>query len=378
MSQNDVKKPLSGVELKETVKKRKNKKIIITVCVALAVIAVCAAVGLIIWQIVRIKPTKRTDEQAKVVGNVGGYDIYFDEFSYLVGIHKANYEFLVEKNGSDGMQSESEYVTEHLQEDIKKNYAVLTLCEKYGIDTDSRSIKKQVNEKIKEIIENDFEGDKKKYASWLEENNLSDAYYRLVHRVNILEEELLNYLVENGVEIKYSLENYRDFIEYVDKSDDFIRTTHVFYPKYYKYKTINADEIRAEVTQIAESLKNTKENDRLTAINKYIGNCPYLVEGYTMETLDGVYFADGMMGDEYESVAKSLGIYETSDVLETEDGFYVIMRLPKDHDYIETNGESLLSNYQYAKLLVMQNEVLSEMKFDCDNLSSLIDDLLKK
>lgn len=379
MSQRDEKAALSSEQLKAIVRKRKKKKIILVIIIAAAVLIVAAAIGVIIWQILRVKPIARTDEQEKVVCHVGKYDVYYDELSYLVQIHRSDYIYRQSNSTDGGLADMQTYVTGEVYEDIKKNYAVLALCEKYGIETDSRSLKSEVNDKIKDIIDGDFDGDKKKYKKWLEENGLSDAYYRLVTKVNLLEEKLLDALVQNKSEIKYSLENYKDFISYAKESDDIMRTTHIYYPKYYKYKNVNVSETRRQVEAIAASFKSIEsDSERYDAFNDYIGRCPYMVEGYTMETLDGVYFTYGMMGEEYEDISRSLSEYDTSDVIETDDGFYIIMRLPKDSAYIEKNGDLLLSSYQQARLLVLEADMADSMEITGADIAALVGSVLEK
>ena len=395
MSENNKNKPMSREELKEIVKKRKKKKIIIVAFIIVAVIVAAALVGLLIWQIARVKPIKRTDEQAQVVGKVGDYDIYYDEFSYLVSIHKADIEDKYGKVNWDGNSDFAnkcrEYVMEDVLEDIEKNYLVLTLCEQNGIDINSREINREVNERIKAVIKDSFGGKKSEYKDWLEEHGLSDAYYRLVWKVNLLEEDLLYKLVEDGDYIEYSIRNMPDFVEYAKESDDFMCTTHVYYPKW--YTAYDRDENGNLVTYRENVAEKTSElardaalelskiedaKDRYNAINEYIGNCAYYVEDITMANTDAVYFTRGLMGDEYESAVAGLETYGTSDVVETEDGYYVIMRLPKDESYIDRYAEDLLNKYQVAKLLLLENQLAKALEFKCDDIAALISGELTK
>ena len=389
MSEKNKNKPISREELKEIVKKRKKKKIFLVTCITVATIVVAALIGLLIWQIARVKPIKRTDELAEVVGKVGNYDIYYDEFSYLVSIHKADVEYKYGKvnwgGDSDFANKCREYVVENVLEDIEKNYTVLTLCEQNGIDIDSKEINREVNEQIKSVIKNDFGGKKAAYKDWLEENGLSDAYYRLVWKVNLLEEKLLSKLIEDGRDIPYSAKNYPDFVEYAKESDDFMCTTHVYYPKWYTAydydengKVISYLENVSEnavslADNAAKSLSEISDNEqRYEEIRKHIKSCQYLVEGITMTNTDAVYFTYGLMGEEYESAVAALGEYGTSGVVETEDGYFVIMRLPKDEDYIDNHAEDLLNKYQIGKLLLLEDKIAKELEFECSDILSLV------
>ena len=389
MSENNKNNPISREELKEIVKKRKKKKIIIVTCIAVAAIIAATLIGLLIWQLVRVKPIKRTAAQAQVVGKVGDYDVYYDEFSYLVSIHKANIEYkygTVKWDGdSDFANKCKEFVMQDVLEDIEKNYIVLMLCEQNGIDSDSKEIDREVNAQIKTIIKEDFGGKRAEYKKWLAENNLSDAYYRLVWKVSILEEKLLSKLIEDGDYIEYSAKNIPDFVEYAKENDDFMCSTHVYYPKWYKdYKRDENGKVVSYLANVSEKTSSLAEetakalseiagdSQKYEAMNSFIGSCAYYVEDITMANTDAVYFTYGLMGEEYESAVAALGEYDTSGVVETQDGYFVIMRLPKDEDYIDKNAEDLLGKYQIAKLLLLENQLAKELEFECGDIQALV------
>ena len=77
-----------------------------------------------------------------------------------------------------------------------------------------------------------------------------------------------------------------------------------------------------------------------------IGEAPF-VPGISM-TSDGIYFTYGQMGKAYESAAFELDIYGVSGVIETEDGYYVIMRLEPELETVRKKAGELLTQYQYA------------------------------
>ena len=378
-------KKLTKSELKDLVKRKKKKKIILVSCISAGVILLALILGLIIWQVTRIKPVKRTDEQGIVVGKIGEYEIYNDEFSYLLDIYKKNIEYKYGKiDWSDGSEFTKKCLDE-LEEDIidgmMTNYAVFEVCKDYGIDADSREINKLVNEKIKEIIDDEngeFKGDKGKYVEYSRKGNESDAYIRIIAKAAVLEEKIIEKLRESG-EIEYVLEkNLPEFITHAKESDTFVRTTHVFYPKF-DVKGVDIEEVRAEASEIAANLKSISDDeDRYDAINKAISKCPYNTPGYTMANKDGIYFTEGMMGEVYESTARALDEYGTSDAIETDEGFYVIMRLPLDTDYVGKNAETLLENYSWAKLALLERDAKAELLSVCDDFSGLIYERLTK
>ena len=60
---------------------------------------------------------------------------------------------------------------------------------------------------------------------------------------------------------------------------------------------------------------------------------------------DGLYINHLDMPAEYENAAFNLSLNESSAALETDSGFYVLKRLPKDAEYIENNYQTLKSGY---------------------------------
>jgi hypothetical protein len=62
---------------------------------------------------------------------------------------------------------------------------------------------------------------------------------------------------------------------------------------------------------------------------------------YTMTTRHGRYFAryTSDYGDEYELAAFELGVGSLSDVIKTPEGYYIILRLELEEDYLKENYE---------------------------------------
>ena len=125
-------------------------------------------------------------------------------------------------------------------------------------------------------------------------------------------------------------------------------------------------------------VKAAKSDSETAEIFKSLVGHKYLVDGITMETTEPIYFWEGLMGKEYEGAAKGLKEYQISDVVETADGYYIIMAMPKDTDYIKANADTLLSRYQGAKLLSLENEMAQKLSFKCSDISALISKELAK
>ena len=70
------------------------------------------------------------------------------------------------------------------------------------------------------------------------------------------------------------------------------------------------------------------------------------------------------MHPDYESVAFSLDVYEVSDVLELEEGCYVIMRVEKDREDVAPNAYQLIDQYRYAVVKGLVDAQREEISFE--------------
>ena len=334
------------------------KKIIAASIVGVVVIA--AVILTLVLAFNWIRPIESTEEEARVVGTVGNFEVRYEELRYITLLHKASLDAELGKYDELDESGKAEYeriLEERVMADIKNNYVILSLCEKYGIDTDSNAARSYVNDGIKSVVKKDFKGSVDKYKEFLKENDLTDSVLRLLFKVEFLEGELLDYVAKSNMGIEYGEQNLPEFIEYVMDSEYWIRTVHIYYPR----KLPNPDEYYTEeyiagydANAMAQAARDRvvtsswKDEDRMNAMYSEIGVAP-MVEGIST-TGNGSYFTYGQMGDEYETAAFALNEYGVSDVIETEDGYFVIMRLPKEEEDVKAQVETLLSYYRYAVL----------------------------
>ena len=336
------------------------KKIIAASVVGVVVVAaiILAVVLAFNW----IRPIESTEEEARVVGTVGGFEVRYEELRYITLLHRASLDSEMGKYDELDAEGKAEYeriLEERVMADVENNYVILSLCEKYGINADSNAAKSYVNDSIKNVVKTDFGGSVDKYKEWLKKNNITDSVLRLLFKVEYLEGELLQYVAENNMGIEYDEQSLPEFIEYVMDSEDWARTVHVYYPHQWDavedYNGFErAKEAALNVAQIWQ------EGARRDAMYSEIGRAP-MIQGIST-TGNGSYFTYGQMGDKYEAAAFALDEYEVSDVIETEDGYFVIMRLPKEEDDVKAQVETLLSYYRYAVLkeqMDAEKEVLS-------------------
>jgi hypothetical protein len=412
-----MKKNLPATEGQIEKKKWWTKKKIIIVSV-IGALLLAAIIGIVAILSTSVFPVRSTKEEAKVVGTVGGYEVKYEEIRFLTLLHRDGLDAELGKYDTLDANGKKQYETllkERVAEDIKKNYVILSLCNKYGIKTDSISLRNEVNNEMKEYVKTYFDGNMSKYKEWLSENGVTDSVIRFNFKTELLEAQLLDHFVENRIDIAYDESNASEFIDYITGSEDWARSKHVFYPAQHPYTTEEARE--AFVSQLAKGalsdeeytdMKKAWRNElkkqadeynargaksfaeetakhlsmvsedemRYSELKKKIGLAPY-VEGFSIDSsVAGIYFTHGQMGEWYEEAAFSLDLYKTSEAISGEDGYYVIMRLPMERADVTKQFDKLLSYYQYAALkkhIDAESKNLSFVGNDYYNSISLIE-----
>ena len=192
-----------------------------------------------------------------------------------------------------------------------------------------------------------------------------------MYKVDYLESQLLEHFIENKIGIEYDEYSLGAFAEHIMESEDWAKAIYAYYPK--TSVTAEHNGISYTVWDAERSLPTAKDaamalaaisndGERFDYMTKsVIGRAP-LVQGYSI-TGTGVYFTIGQMGEEFESAAFDLDIYGTSDVIEFEDGYYVVMRLPLDEEEVKKQALELLSHYRYGALKKSEDKKEAEIRF---------------
>ena len=302
-------------------------------------------------------------DDLRVVGTVGGYDVLYDEYRYVVLSCKS---ILSDEYGEE-VWSDPDAAAELLptleamvEERITANYAVLLLCDANGY-TDALSDKdavKFVNETVDEAIYMharaaglDVEVKKKgldkvvyKYgkgaldkAKELYRKSLADYYItERVMRLTLGVEHAFSKLSEILTYTKGEIIHKSEDIEAFMRSDEFICTRHVFIEKSDKVDREAAKKLAEEAYgkyldgASFDSLIGSKYNSDMTM--------PY----------KGYYFTYGEMDEAYEEAAFDLEVGEVSEVVETDTGFFIIQRYSKDEAYMVENLETFANQIVYS------------------------------
>ena len=288
-------------------------------------------------------PVYASPKASRVVAKVGDVEILYEELYFItmrtIGELKLTYGENALENESVRAELES-FVWASL---LSRETALISLGYEYGLDVHKGDIADSVQEQMDQLIEESFEGDRKAYIAELTEMYMTDHYTRQYLGVeNYLATKIVVEMAKRG-----EVPTDDATVLSVLKSESFVRTVHVFISKTNGLYTdaenrAHAAEIRATVAAGADA--SARYNLMFDAIGGKYNNDFGDSLGY------GYYFTRGEMDAAYENAAFALPVGGVSEVVETEDGYYVIMRLEKDNTYIEKNFESLRDKSYFVKL----------------------------
>ena len=297
----------------------------------------------------RIKKQEQT-----AVGTCAGYDIPYEELRFVAYNYRKHLE---QKYGSDIWNSAvtatkyAEELETLVTENLNTTYAVYALCEHLNVPLNSSDVNDYVKKKMKELKESeDFGGSKKAFNEWLKENYMTEHLLEQTLKSAYLESMALNAMIEAKQYITYSYDNLSEFLNYVEHSEDYARTLHVYIANA-KGENVPSDKTLARAQEICDALRGeTTLTERFNRLCEFIRTDS---NDYQMTTTDGYYFTKNEMDAAYEKATFDLAIGDVSDPLVTDDGVYVIMRLAPEASYIMTKYATLLDNYQAARLGAM-------------------------
>lgn len=314
-----------------------------------------------------VQPIKSTEEEATVIGTIGKYEVKYEELRYLVLNFKKD---MALRYGEDIWTdpAKAEEYRDELWAQINKKivsdyYAIQAMADYYYIGGGSEAMMTEeaildaVQEKIEEAV--DECGSKKKYKQMLAEQYLTDSLLRFYTAAETCATELFFILAQDLGEIESSKEYITDYMH----SDDFIRTNHIF------LKGVNAENL-ALAEQLYSEIKSS-DNPEMDLIMRKGFYCA----DYTMTTIHGKYFAryTSDYGDEYELAAFGLRENELSGIVEAPDGYYIIIRLPIEEDYLVQNFEDFKDDIMGSEFNKRLAEYKKDLSFELNEFGKTID-----
>ncbi|MCQ2354390.1 MAG: peptidylprolyl isomerase [Clostridia bacterium] len=345
---------------------RFGKKYIFILRVSVLLLAAAAVLGLAGCSS-SIKPIEGTKEDMAVVGQIAGRDVYYDEVRYLT----LNFKAELEATYGEGIWNDPATAEEH-REELEKlvweqitsdYYAVAAMADKYYLGGSAAMFSEA---KIEEAVQKDVDkqaeecgGGKKNYLKSLAEANITDRLVRFYLTAEHCATELSYILCRDLSVIKDSDEAISDFMH----SDKFVRTNHIFLEGKTEANKKLISDLRE---QIISSEK--PEMELILLKGRYCND-------YTMTTIHGKYFAryTSDCGDEYEDAAFALKEGGVSGIVESRKGYYVIMRLPVEDQYLTENFDFFKDDIIGSQFNVMLAEEREKLTLELNEYGKSID-----
>ena len=320
---------------------KKAKRIIVIVSVSLMALLLILGVLLVVLSGKR-EDYRILSKQKEVVATCNGFDISYDELYFVTQLYKDTLEFSYGEGIWDNPETAEKYraeLEELVMENLHENALILTACRDLSIPIDSDTQKEYVNTQMDKMMNEDYGGDRERMLQALEDDGISERYMRYLIGVEYLHSSIYYTLSDIGY-YTYTESNLNEFMDYVANDEHYARTLHAF------VENDPGEDVEAN-RQKAQNMCDylNAETDvaaREALMREYIGSA----NNEDLQITEyGYYFTHGEMDEAYEAATFDLLVGEISEVVETTDGFYVIMRLTPDPDYIPRIAMSLLKNY---------------------------------
>ena len=289
--------------------------------VAIAVVMICLAVD-------KYKTEKYLESYGMTALDVGAYEVDFGLYRCLYLNYRDELVRDYTENGvTDAAALDSE-IRSRVNEDARYFYAIVSLAVDYGYSVTSPDVISAADTYIAEM-KSYCETNKMDFKKTLEKGYMNEDIFVFMQRVMALKDVLNVALVSDGGEI----EDNDEKLLAIFSSDEMIRVQSVF------IENDNGEDIE-ENRRIAEEVAA-----------KYKGGTGFdeLIKNYSEDLSNDFYITRGEKIDVYDRAAFSLNEGEISDVIASEDGYYVILRTKKDEEYIKDNFETLKSQYQFVR-----------------------------
>ena len=303
------------------------------------------------------RPVYASPRAKKAVATVGDVEILYEELYFITMRYIDELKDTYGENALEDQGRREELEAFVWASFLSRDTALISLGYEYGIDVYKGDIADRVQEFMDSNLADNFDGDRKAYIEELAAMHTTDHYARKYIGVeNYLASEIVIEMAQRG-----ELVTDEAAILATLNSESFIRTMHVFISK--SNAAYTDAENRAHAAEIrAEIAAKTDNAARYDAMFRAIGG--KYNNDFGDPLAKGYYFTHGEMDQAYENAAFALAEYQVSDVVETDDGYYIMMRLPKDAAYIHENFNTLRDKSYFVTLNQKVEQKLATMSVE--------------
>lgn len=270
---------------------------------------------------------------------LGEYTVTYDVYRYFyLNFRDEMKPDYTDENGSVNTAALDNAIRNKAAEAVCGLYGTVSLADDYGITTSDGDVRAAALEYV-DAVKTYYEEAKQSYEDDLAANYMTPEVFEFLMRVDALEDKLFTALVSDGGEIEDNDEKLLTILS----GEEFVRAKQIF------IENDEGESLEDNRALAEEALAAYKDGEHLdTLIGRYS-------EDYSMPA-GGYYFTRMEMIAEFEAAAFALRDGEVSSVVESEDGFHIIFRLPKDEVYLQENFSDLKSQYQSSAFYRMIDE----------------------
>ena len=309
------------------------------------IIAVCILMAVCVTSFAGCKnELDSTDEEKKTVMTVGGYDVPYELYRYLVMSYKS------ELGDVEITKEVEETVKYNIECALRDIYAVFAVCAEHGIEMDDKTVMASVDAELK-AYKDSFE-DTEVYKAELEKMYMNNSVYRFMTSKMKFSDELYYKLI-NDKTIKSEV-----------KEDEFIRIKQVlvfgeggqtaYDGTYFVAGEEHTDD---EAKAIAEGVyAKAMAGEDFDLLVKEYGE-----DLYMFNNTDGYYICRGMWEEDAEAAAFALELGEVSEPVKVDAGYSVMLRLDKESAYVEGHADEMAEDFlaaQFSKILSEKSDSL--------------------
>ena len=304
--------------------------------------------------------SQKKQEQA-VIGSCAGYDVLYEELRYVTLTYKDLFAATYGADIWNTPESAEKYRAE-LESTVwammRNNYAVLATCKAYGMTDEAMqddAIEKAIEAEIKDAIES--YGGKSEFKKALQELHMTEHFLRFCLRVAQLENELLFILTDDLGLIENDSEKFLEWLN----SGNCVYVQHVF--------------IRNDPTDDIEANRALAEDVRMglslgTDISEYIGSSV----NEDLSNITPYYLVRDVYAKELESAAFALeSPGDVSEVVDTGDGYYILVRMEEDYAQLLAKLSSLLTSYQWARVESLVDKTKQDLTLELSDYGKSLD-----
>ncbi len=300
-------------------------------------------------------------QEQRVIGTCAGYDVLYEELRYITLTYKELFANTYGEEIWDTPESAEQYRAE-LEETVFRillnNYTVLAACADYMPEDslNSKTLDEAADEKIQEVI--DSYTSKQDYAAAMQRMHMTEHLMRFTFRVALLENELFYVLTDDLGIIEDDLTAFSAWLA----EDNVVYVQHIFVSN-------DAGDDPAENLAKIEDVRTQILNGDADIedfvgkkINEDLENtAPYFIvrDVYTEEIEEAVFDMerDGAV----------------SEVVQTDDGYYLFQRIEYGKSKLEAQLEDLLYSYQWAHVEQLVETYRADLSMEWNDYGKSLD-----